>query len=251
VFKYSSRFWLYAPTLLFLTLAIAVMIHWWLAAGAFEKRLSALKGREAIPGVTLDWTGVQVGGFPFRLDADFSNFRVTGAGAHGPAAWASEKFALHALTYGRSQTVYEAAGRQLVDWTGADGSRHAASFLPGSMRGSSILDAQGLRRFDLEIVDMAGSDFAFTRFQFHMRRGATGLDLMLKAETLQSAADRMPADFQVYAGLNQAGAWAALLRGEMSWPKADAQWRSRGGKAALSQLIAPAMSPDFLLSPLY
>lgn len=241
MFKYSSRFWLYAPTLLFLTLAIAVMIHWRLAADAFEKRLAALEGHEAIPGVTLEWTSVQVGGFPFRLDADFTNFRITGAGAHGPATWTAEKFALHGLTYGRSQNVYEAAGRQQVNWTGADGSSHAASFLPGSMRGSSILDAQGLKRFDLDIVDMAGQDFAFTRFQFHMRRGATGLDLML-ADSLAKTAN-----FQVYASLSQAGAWASLLRGEMSWPQADAEWRAKGGKANLSQLIGTP--PD--LSPLY
>jgi hypothetical protein len=240
VFKYSSRFWLYAPTLLFLTLALAVMIHWWLAAGAFEKRLAALKGHPAMPGVTLDWATVQVGGFPFRLDADFTDFRVEGAAAHGPAAWASEKFALHALTYGRSQTVYEAAGRQLVSWTGADGSSHATAFLPGSMRGSSILDAKGLQRFDLDIVDMAGNNFAFTRFQFHLRRTATSLDVMLAASPVKAAGQ------QVYASLNQAGAWAPLLRGEMSWHQADAAWRARGGKATLSQVTG---TPD--LSPLY
>jgi len=241
VFNYSSRFWLYAPTALFLTLAIAVMIHWWLAADAFEKRLAALKGHEAIPGVTLDWSSVQVGGFPFRLDADFTNFRIQGTGAHGPFSWRSEKFAMHGLTYGRSQTVYEAAGRQRVSWTGAEGNAHAASFLPGSMRGSSILDAQGLKRFDLDIADMAGRDLAFTRFQFHMRKGPTGLDLMLKADALAQTAN-----LQVYASLDQAEAWAPLLRGEISWPQADAAWRAKGGKATLSQLTG---TPD--LSPLY
>ena len=33
MFKYSSRFWLYAPTGLFLLLAAAAMIHWWIVAG--------------------------------------------------------------------------------------------------------------------------------------------------------------------------------------------------------------------------
>ena len=46
MFKYSSRFWLYTPISLFLILAVAVMVHWWMAAGAFEKKLGALKGRE-------------------------------------------------------------------------------------------------------------------------------------------------------------------------------------------------------------
>ena len=246
MFKYSSRFWLYAPTSLFLTLAIAVMIHWWLAADAFEKKLAALKGHEAIPGVTLDWASVKVGGFPFRLDADFTNFRIAGAGAHGPAAWASEKFALHGLSYGRSQNVYEAAGQQRVAWTDANGSGHAASFLPGSMRGSSILDAQGLKRFDLDIIAMAGS--AFARFQFHTRRGPTGLDVMVKTDTL---ANGKVLNSQAYATLSKEETLAPLLRGEMSWRQADAAWRAQGGKASLSQIITAGTPPEPFLSPLY
>src|SRR5690348_16385022 len=131
------------------------MAYWWVVDGAFEKKLAALKGKEAIPGVSLDWDSVQVGGFPFRLDVEFTNFRVQGAAAHGPFTWAAEKFALHALTYGRRQIVYEAAGRQGLSWTAASGNAHTLSFLPGSMHGSSIVDARGLARFDLDIVDVA------------------------------------------------------------------------------------------------
>jgi hypothetical protein len=248
VFKYSSRFWLYAPITLFLVLAIAVMVHWWMAAGAFEKKLAALKGHQAIPGVSLDWTSVKVGGFPFRLDADFTDLTIKGAGAHGPFAWSSEKFALHALTYGRSQEVYEAAGQQRLSWTGADGSAHTSSFLPGSMHGSSILDAQGLRRFDLDIVDLGGQGFTVGRLQYHMRRDPDGsdLDLMLKADAVDAGKQ-----VQIYAVLSHAGALAALLKGEASWPQAIANWRAQGGKAKLSQVTAPGLAADAILSPLY
>ena len=233
---------------MFLLIAAATAAHWWIAAGAFEKKLAAAKGHDAIAGVTLDWNSVAVGGFPFRMDANFVNFRVTGAGAHGPFSWQSEKFAMHALTYGRIQNIYEAAGRQQVRWTDADGSRHAAAFLPGSMRGSSIADAQGLRRFDLDIVGMAAQDFAIGRFQFHMRRDPDGadLDLMLRAD---EAGPRK--QVQVYATLSRAGALISLLRGETSLPEADANWRAQGGKAKLSQVIAPGLAADALLSPLY
>jgi hypothetical protein len=248
VFKYSSRFWLYAPITAFLMIAAAVMVHWWTAAGAFEKKLAGLKGHQVIPGIALDWKAVRIGGFPFRLDADFTNFTIKGAGAHGPFTWTSDKFALHALTYGRSQDVYEAAGQQWLSWTGADDSTHAASFLPGSMRGSSILDAQGLRRFDLDIVDMAGQGFTVGRLQFHMRRDPDGsdLDLMFKADAVNAREQ-----VQVYALLNQAGSLAALLKGEVSWPQAIANWRAQGGKAKLSQVVAPGLAADALLAPLY
>jgi hypothetical protein len=132
------------------------MIHWWMLAGPFEKKLAALKGREAIPGITLNWDKVEVGGFPFRLDANFQNLRIAGAGAHGPFSWRSEKFAMHGLTYGRSQDVYEAAGGSRSVGRHPNGEARAAAFQSGSMRGSSILGPQGLMRFDLDIANWAG-----------------------------------------------------------------------------------------------
>jgi hypothetical protein len=248
VFKYSSRFWLYAPITLFLMIAAAVMIHWWMVAGAFEKKLAAVKGHPAIPGVTLDWRTVAVGGFPFRIDADFTGFTIAGAGAHGPFAWTTEKFAAHALTYGRPKAVYEAAGQQRVQWTAADGSAHAASFLPGSMRASSIIGPEGLRRFDLDIIGMGAKDFTIGRLQFHKRRDPDGsdLDLMLKADAAGARKQ-----VQVYALLNRAGSLVSLLKGETAWPDAAAAWRARGGTAKLSQVIAPGLAADALLSPLY
>lgn len=187
--NYSSRFWLYAPFGTFLTLAAIAMVHWWIVAGAFENKLEALKGHEAVPGIVLDWDKVDVGGFPFRLDADFSNFRLHGAGAHGPFGWRAEKFALHALTYGQARTVYEAAGRQQANWTDADATAHSESFLAGTLRASSIIDAKGLARADLDLVDLRAGNSTIGHLQFHMRRDPNGadLDLMLRADAAGGA----------------------------------------------------------------
>jgi len=248
MFKYSSRFWLYAPTGAFLLLAVAAMVHWWILAGAFEKKLAALKGNQAIPGVFLDWDKVEVGGFPFRLDANFVNLHVQGVAAHGAFAWKTEKFALHALTYGRRQTVYEAAGQQTVRWTDARGGAHAASFMPGSLHASSVQDAQGLRRADLDIVELGSRDFVIGRLQFHMRRDPDGtdLDLMLRLDNWDARKQ-----VQVYATLNKANTLAAFLRGEKAWPEAAGNWKAQGGQAKLTQVIAPGLDPETLLSPLY
>lgn len=246
--NYSSRFWLYAPFCTFLTLAAVAMVHWWIAAGAFEKKLTALKGHQAVPGMTLDWDAVTVGGFPFRIDADFADFRIAGAGAHGPFQWHAEKFALHSLTYGRAKTVYEAAGQQQFSWTDGAGARHSVRFLPGALRASCIVDDKGLSRADLEIVGMAAKDFAIGRFQLHMRRDpdGAGLDLMLKAE---GAGTRNLV--QVYATLSHASSLTSLLKGEASWPDADANWKAQGGRANLSQVVAPGLDAQAILSPLY
>lgn len=246
--NYSSRFWLYAPFCTFLILAAIAVVHWWIVAGAFEKRLAVLKGHDAIPGVKIDWDSVAVSGFPFRLDANFANFRIKGAGAHGPFGWNTEKFALHTLSYGPPKTVYEAAGRQQARWTDAVGATHEASFLPGSLHASSILDDKGLSRADLEIVGMGASNFTIGNLQFHMRRDPDGadLDLMVRAEAAGARKE-----VQVYATLSRARSLASLLKGQTSWPQACANWRAQGGMARLSHVVAPGLDAQAILSPLY
>jgi hypothetical protein len=252
VLKYSSRFWLYAPISLFLLLAVAVMVYWHVAAGAFEKKLAAIKGHEAVPGITVDWTSSIVGGFPFRLDANFTNFRIQGDGAHGPFAWSSEKFALHALTYGRRQLVYEAAGKQEARWTWSNGKEQHAAFLPATMRGSSILDAKGLARFDLDIVDLGGDNVAIGRLQFHMRRDPDGSDLDVMFRTDDLRLDRVKlGNLQLGITLSRLEALLPLLRGEDSWPQAVLRWRAQGGSAKLSNGLVAGLSPAWRLSPLY
>jgi hypothetical protein len=249
---YSSRFWLYAPLAAFLTIAAFVMLHWWSMAGAFETKLAALKSHQAVPGITVDWDAVAVSGFPFRIDAAFTNFSVAGAGAHGPFAWTSDKFALHTLTYGSSKLIFEAAGQQRLGWSDSGGKPHLVQFLPATLRASASLDARGLARFDLDILDAGGRDFTAGQLQLHMRRDPDGhdIDLMARADAVKSAHLSFSA-LQAYATLTKGESLAALLRGENSWPDAVLAWRARGGAAKLSQVVAPGLAADGLLSPLY
>jgi hypothetical protein len=261
--NYSSRFWLYAPISVFLLLAIAAMAHWWILAGAFEKKLAAIKGHEAIPGVMLDWDKVEVGGFPFRIDADFTNFRAEGSGARGPFAWKTDKFALHALTYGRWQVIYEAAGRQALRFALTDGVSSSLSFQVGSLRASSINTKDGLARFDLDMADAGEKGWALSRFQFHMRRDPDGkkLDLMFALEGLQLRPrlagftfKLKPGNLSFYASLSHLDALEDFLAGRASWPQTAERWRALGGNATLSQVKRGAVTvitPQILTSPLY
>jgi len=249
--RYSSRFWLYAPITAILVLAVAVAVHWWFAAQAFEKTLAGAKGHEAAPGLTLNWSKVAVGGFPFRLDADFENFSVAGAGARGPFTWTSEKFALHTLTYGRRKTVYEAAGRQHLAWVAADGAAHRANFLPGTLRASSMADARGLARFDLDVVDANGEGFTARRLQLHIRRDPDGkdLDVMARAEDFTGAGETAPLA-EGYFTLTNAAPLMPLLDGKASWPDAVTAWHKAGGRQVLTKgtradLAARALSGLF------
>jgi hypothetical protein len=249
--RYSSRFWLYAPISLFLALAVAAILHWFWAAGAFEKKLAALKGGEIAPGIVDDWQSASIGGFPFRIDADFTDLSLKGAGAHGPFAWSSERFALHALTYGRQQDIFEAAGTQRFVWMAPEGAVRSVFFLPATFRASAILDARGLARFDLDILDAGGRDqrgrpFTAARTQFHMRRDPDGqsLDVMASADALKSEALSF-AKLRAYWTLTEAEALMPLLAGKAKWPEALANWRARGGAVK----AGPGTIPG-LLTPL-
>ena len=262
--RYSSRFFLYAPLALLLALAGLVSLHWWRTVDAFEARLAALKGHEAVPGVTLDWSSVTVSGFPFRMDATFDGFVVQGAGAHGPFAWRSEHFALHALTYGAQKTVFEAAGNQHLSWSDATGAAHSADFLPGSLRASTVRGAKGLSRFDLDGIELAGKDFSIGQAQFHMRRDPDGksIDLMAAGDAVKAAGPLGNIrSFRVYQTVSQGAAFADLLAGKKSAPQVHALWLLAGGAAKITQsewdgkknALTPEQSEAAmtLLSPLY
>lgn len=249
MFRYSSRFWLYTPTILFVLIAVAVMAYWKVTADAFEKKLAAIKGRDAVPGIVLDWDGVTVGGFPFRIDADFTNFSIHGAGARGPFVWKARQFALHRLTYGRPTTVYEAAGPQHLEWSAADGA-HSADFLPATLRGSSILGAHGLARFDADMMDAGGAGFTAQRLQFHMRRDPDGhsLDLMVKGDNVAAGGGHR--NVQAYATLTNTAPLSSLLEGAAFWPDAVTAWHKSGGEIRIARGVNPDAAA-LILSALY
>jgi hypothetical protein len=255
MFRYSSRFWLYAPTAVFLLIAVAVMVHWKVAAGAFEKKLAAIKGRDAAPGIVLDWDSVTVSGFPFRLDADFTNFSVHGAAARGPFLWKTKQFALHRLTYGAAKTVYEAAGPQHLEWSAVDG-RHTLELLPATLRGSSITDSRGLTRADIDMADAGDAAFTTTRMQFHLRRDPDGkhLDLNLSADNVTRQKQiGLPLNFNIYLRFSRLDAITPLLAGSAGWPQTASRWRGMDGSRAQvdGTIPYPAEIGVTILSALY
>jgi hypothetical protein len=244
--KYSSRFWLFAPLVLFFALAAFAMTHWWLLARALDRKLIALNGQEAAPGVQLSYTSKTISGFPFNIDVVFTGFVAEGQGAHGPFRWTTEKFALHRLVFGRIQDLYEAAGQQTLSWTDGGGKSHALKFLPGSLRASAIGDDNGLARFDLEMIAASGTDsdgasFSSADSQLHLRRDikADTLDVMLRGDDIKSAApiaglfgNRIKT-LRIYATLTRGSAFTRLLAGRQSAAEASADWQAKGGQAQI------------------
>jgi hypothetical protein len=183
---YSSRFFLYAPLALFLLLAAGTGAYWWHAASVLSAKLDALNGREAMPGVTVRFASKSVSGFPFNLDVVFADLRVTVKTPHGPSSWRTEKFALHALTYGREQMIFEAAGPQLLTWTDLQGRPHAMPFQTGELHASTIANEHGLARFDLDCIGFGSPALTAGRVQLHARVApkTAGVELFVTADAV-------------------------------------------------------------------
>jgi len=145
--RYSSRFFLYAPFLVLIVIAIAAMLRWWTVADAFESWLLHANGREIAPGIRLRFASEEMGGFPFRVDTVLSGRRARGEVRARIGFLARRRFAIHGLTYGRVQEIFEAGGVQTLSWTMPGGAAGRLVFTPGSLRASAILAEGALARF--------------------------------------------------------------------------------------------------------
>ncbi len=244
--NYSSKFWLFAPLALLFALALWAAGHWYEATDALGKKLDQINGHEAMPGVTVSFATKSISGFPFNIDLVITGLEVKGQGAHGPFRWTSQNFALHRLTYGPVQDIFEAAGNQTLSWTDGHGDSHSVKFLPGSLRASTVGNATGLTRFDLDLVAAGGTDgdgkpFTVNRAQLHLRRDPKidGLDLMISGDDITAQQDiahlfgNHIKSLSIYATLTPGSPFSPLLAGTQSWSAAASAWHDRNGQVTL------------------
>jgi hypothetical protein len=246
--RFSHRFFLYAPFALVVLVALAAGAWWWAASRAVSDYLDAANGHVIAPGVTLHFTGKEIAGFPFRVDAILDNAQIDVVTSQGPASWRSEHFAMHALTYGPRQAIYEAAGQQTLRWTGLDGMPHIWSFTPKVLRASSYNQStgpnSGLARFDLDAIAVRSPELNADRFQFHLRRNPAhdGLDIIVAGQgihlspQLQAGFGDTIQTLHLDASAAPATPLAALLGGKGDWRAALENWRSHGGSFTLNAL---------------
>ncbi len=237
--RYASRFFLYAPFAGLLVLAAIAATNWWLTAGAVAKHLDAANGHEIMPGVRMNFSARQLGGFPFRVDVTLKNLRLELGDVDGPVVWTTENFAAHALTYGRVQAILEAAGRQTLSWWDAQGGPHRFSFLPGTFRASALLQNGKLARFDSEIADLDGSDFRARNAQLHLRSVKDRIDVYLRLQDAHVnggyAASLGPdiSSLVANATVDKGVLLEKALRGQQPFNSALEAWRDNGGTIAI------------------
>lgn len=230
--RYSSRLFLYVPFVILLVIATVAMLRWRQLATEWETKLQAASnGQEIAPGVTLHFASKKITGFPFNLDVVLDKFAVAVQSTRGPISLESEHFAIHALTYGRAQQIFEAAGTQILTWTDAEGERHRFVFVPGTMRASAIEKDGHLARFDLDLDTLASPALTAARAQLHVRNpGQNLLDIVIRADNLRagsaaSALSRLDFEGQ----MTQAASMSALLSAREEWRHALTDWEVNRG----------------------
>jgi hypothetical protein len=242
--RYSSRFFLYAPLALFLLLAAGACLYWWHVASALSTRLDALNGRQAMPGITLTFKSKTISGFPFNLDVVFSDFKVTIDTPHGSSSWATQKFALHALTYGREQMIFEAAGSQTLSWTDLQGRPHVMPFEVGEMHASAIAAKQALKRIDFDLIGFGSPALTAARVQLHARVApagrtleifATGDGIHLSPRLASLFGPDIPS-IKLNATATSAKPFDDLRHGQGDWVSALEAWRMANGAVDVGDL---------------
>lgn len=230
--RYSSRFFLYAPFVLVVAVAAGAMLLWFQASSGWSKRIVAMNGHEIAPGITLSYSSKTIGGFPFRVDTVFKNFKISVAGA---GMWQSDEFAMHALTYGHGQAVFESAGNQIFTW----GKNNRFIFVPGSVRASAVLNGDALSRFDLVFVALDSKTITAGRGEIHMRRNPSSdaVDLAFSGDSIHLP-DRPKniSHFRLVAHITPRAPLNPLLAGETHWQTATEAWRNINGHVALDAI---------------
>ena len=243
---YSSRFFLYGPFALLLLLGAGAGVQWWRVTAALEARLEAMRTHEAMPGVTVRYGTLSVGGFPFNVDAVFGDLRVEVATPRGPIVWRAEHFASHALTYGRDETIFEAAGRQSLSW----GAGRRLDFQTGSLHASAIRDAGGLARFDLDLVAFGSRLFTGSRLQLHLRRTKDTFDVAASGDDIRlprpgALGDRLKT-VMFRGSVSMPRAFDGLRAGRADWQGALDAWRQARGSLHVAPLEIASDTLDLM-----
>ena len=242
--NYSHRFFLYGPVGLFAVLMLAVIGYWFVSSAAVSHKLYAINGHEIAPGIKISFAHKTMSGFPFRIDSELDGLRVEIVTSHGPTVWTAEHFAFHSLTYGRTQYVFEAAGKQVFTWHKDSGELRSYEFLPALLRGSMIAGAGEVSRFDLEAIDVDSADVAAAQVQLHLRKDPKidGLDLYVSADGVHIADELKPAfgpelkTLRLDTLISPGTSFAHLLEGRGDWRAAAENWRARQGGVLVNSI---------------
>jgi len=244
VFSALRYYW---PVTLFFVFVAAWSAWWIVAASMFEDALEAMR-TNGQSDVRLAYERVEIGGYPFRVEAEFRNLQMEWRGGK----FRAERAIAHALAWKLSHIVGEAGGEKALTLTTAP--RETMTITPDILRLSAIINGDGGFRVDA-VFGGAQTSFALADgrtpalyarlFEFHARSvEGGGADLVLAAADVElqrgfvtTLGERIPsARFDARFKSLPPDDGAAILSALESWPEFLARWAAAGGAVDLKSL---------------
>jgi len=234
------RIGLWAPFAIAGLLVLAWSLAWWLAAREVEKRLDAGVRTLAASGVSVEWSGRRLYGYPFRLNLDLTDLRVRAGG------WAVNLPVLETQAFLHAPRSWLAAAPRglTVDRPGGGGLEVRGKRLLASLAvprsGPPRLSSEGL---GLEFTPAPGArPFALAsagRLELHVRPGPDD-----QAAVFLRLEDGAPVPGRLFADLGGGGPVSAAVDARLSRAsalrggtlgQALAAWGAAGGRLALAE----------------
>ncbi len=215
------------PLILFLAIAAAWSLAWWIAAGRLEREVEAAVAREALAGRTYRCADRQVSGYPFRLELRCSRLDIA---ADGVTVQAPAITAL-AQIWNPRHIIAETSGAITLE-----GERIGPKVtLNADLTQASLILRDGPERVSIVLIEprlAAPNDLLQARLaEMHIRRGGdagepASYDIVSVADglTMTGGLLKVPVRAELQArlsrlGIPAPGAPAALLK----------DWQARGG----------------------
>lgn len=231
--------WLGPAIVLAVVLAGIGYWNWWQGmAQRLETGFAAWVEARRAEGIDVDWSGRDIGGFPYRLTLGLDGIAVSAPARPGAPAWSARRLEVHFQPWERGHAIAGIAGRQSLAWSRGD-IRHEAVLEAESTYASIRLDAAGgpeTIALDAREVAVSGAVPVerMERFQLHVRfnhgeqpdRPAGSVNLGLHADGLRLREGVSPVGPDV--SVARVSALARPFPGGFDPAAVDA-WRDAGG----------------------
>lgn len=239
---------IYWPISLLVLICAAYSAWWFYAADAVENEIAAMAQGGGTDGVTLAYDAVDVGGFPFRIEATFTHASMRWRGG----SWQAERLVAHAMAWQPNHIIAEAGGVKSLTLITAPG--ETTTIAPDVFRMSAILSDNARFRVDLvfagatiasKLADGRRTELYVRKLAAHVRATQVGSadvifdadDIELRRGFITTLGSRIAtARFDAALKALPTGDASPLAQSLESWPDFLAAWSNTGGRFVMNAL---------------
>ncbi len=181
--KPVSRARIFGPAIALAVLAAIYSVYWYVMAGKTREFLETFAAEHQSGNVAVNWGGLAISGYPYRIEANFAAPAVSAPNAPEDWSWSAQGLDADFLPYSLNHVVLKVDGEQLLRYrdTVRDGGRRHAVRITAEGTWASYVNVKEapFGRLAIDINNLValkdgkapstGQRFAAGRLQFHTR----------------------------------------------------------------------------------